>query len=856
MGLNIFTLGSSKTYTRESLLGGGAVVGKNVTISSITPIEGGNRVTFSYTLDNGTVKTSTMDVMDGKDGIDGTNGTNGKDGQPGKDGSDGVGISKIEKIGTVDLIDTYRITFTDNSTFDYEVKNGKDGQGGTGGGEENKIDSISVNGVNVSPDESKNVDIAVPSIEGLTKDSDLSTVAKSGSYEDLINKPTIPDITGLATETYVDNKVADYTKTVDLADVATSGSYNDLADKPTIPSLDGYAKTSEIPSKVSELENDSNYLSSIPEEYVTDTELDAKGYLTEHQDISGKVDKVEGKSLISDTEIARLASVDNYDDTALSNRVKSVEDEVPNLATKTYVGEQIANAEHLKREIVTVLPSDAEASDNIIYMLKVESVTGNDKYKEYMKIDGTVQMVGDTSVDLTDYAKTVDIPTTVAELTDSSSYAKKTDIPTTLPANGGNADTVNNHTVESDVPVDAKFTDTVYDDSSLSSKVTQNTNDISALKTADNVLSSRIDTFTSLTEGSTTGDAELQDIRVKADGTTATSAGNAVREQFNELKSDVVLLDNLLKKTLAQDYNMKIAIDNLFKCVAYDGESDYVSAYENFKIACGISDVLYISAVFNGEYAQIGTDAKDLDITVTGHYEDGKTATLTGWTISGTVVDGTNVFTVVLGEFTTTVSVTGVEELIPSEYTRCIYIKSSGIQYIMIDGKKMIAGTDRFEVDFEINEDAKSNTAIFGGFTGNGIGRLGLFWKDGYMNYSGSNTWFNSTPGFELSTNNRVLATLDTKNGIAQLGENTSEFTTKSYTSTVLCIFGYTDNGNYIQNKISMTLYRFKQYRNDKLYTDLVPCLRNSDNAIGLYDLVDGVFYTNNGTGTFGYEVK
>ena len=46
------------------------------------------------------------------------------------------------------------------------------------------------------------------------------------------NKPTIPDITGLATETYVDNKVADYTKTVDLADVATSGSYNDLADKP------------------------------------------------------------------------------------------------------------------------------------------------------------------------------------------------------------------------------------------------------------------------------------------------------------------------------------------------------------------------------------------------------------------------------------------------------------------------------------------------------------------------------------------------------------------------------------------------------------------------------------------------
>ena len=40
--------------------------------------------------------------------------------------------------------------------------------------------------------------------------------------------------------------------------------------------------------------------------------------------------------------------------------------------------------------------------------------------------------------------------------------ANKDDIPTQLPANGGNADTVNNHTVNTDVPSDAVFTDTVY----------------------------------------------------------------------------------------------------------------------------------------------------------------------------------------------------------------------------------------------------------------------------------------------------------------------------------------------------------------------------------------------------------
>lgn len=37
-----------------------------------------------------------------------------------------------------------------------------------------------------------------------------------------------------------------------------------------------------------------------------------------------------------------------------------------------------------------------------------------------------------------------------------------TDFPTSMPANGGNSSTVNNHTVNSDVPTNAKFTDTTY----------------------------------------------------------------------------------------------------------------------------------------------------------------------------------------------------------------------------------------------------------------------------------------------------------------------------------------------------------------------------------------------------------
>ena len=135
MGLDLITLAAAKGYVGETADSLGAVKGAPATIKSITEIDGGHRVIFEWTGTSGTKQTSTLDVMNGVDGKDGKDGigVKGDPGINGTDGVDGIGITSIAKTKTEGLVDTYTITFTDGSTFNYDVTNGKDGQGGTGG---------------------------------------------------------------------------------------------------------------------------------------------------------------------------------------------------------------------------------------------------------------------------------------------------------------------------------------------------------------------------------------------------------------------------------------------------------------------------------------------------------------------------------------------------------------------------------------------------------------------------------------------------------------------------------------------------------------------------------------------------
>lgn len=151
--------------------------------------------------------------------------------------------------------------------------------------------------------------------------------------------------TGIKISKEEGNKLSEKADGLYASGVDVSAEANNAIEK----KADGlYVQKTAIPTKTSQLENDSNFAST--------------------GDIPTKTSQLTNdSSFVTESDLT-----------------------AKNYADKTYVGEQIAQSEHLKREIVTVLPEPSVADEHTIYMLKDDSVQGNDKYKEYMLINGVV----------------------------------------------------------------------------------------------------------------------------------------------------------------------------------------------------------------------------------------------------------------------------------------------------------------------------------------------------------------------------------------------------------------------------------------------------------------------------------
>ena len=72
--------------------------------------------------------------------------------------------------------------------------------------------------------------------------------------------------------------------------------------------------------------------------------------------------------------------------------------------TDSAITTAVANAPHLKREIVSVLPEIEEANESTIYMVGSGAGSQDSVYEEYMLINGGFEKIGSSEVDLTNYA--------------------------------------------------------------------------------------------------------------------------------------------------------------------------------------------------------------------------------------------------------------------------------------------------------------------------------------------------------------------------------------------------------------------------------------------------------------------
>lgn len=155
-------------------------------------------------------------------------------------------------------------------------------------------------------------------------------------------------------DTYSKKEVDEKLKAIEAGDVNLSNYYTKQEVLELIPDISDKADKSQIPTKVSQLENDNQYISSIPDEYITEKELQSKGYLTEEvepqfsasaaktiniKDINNwnnKVDKVEGRGLseqnFTSQDKAKLSGLTNYDDTNLRNQIQTLESELDSKA--------------------------------------------------------------------------------------------------------------------------------------------------------------------------------------------------------------------------------------------------------------------------------------------------------------------------------------------------------------------------------------------------------------------------------------------------------------------------------------------------------------------------------------------
>lgn len=295
--------------------------------------------------------------------------------------------------GKVDKVDGMSLThndLTDELKSKYDTTARKVEDLVETGGEPNKIDSITVNGVAAEPDVNKNVAITIP-----TKVSAFENDAKYLVAKDIEGKVDKVEGKGLSTEDYT---TEEKTK---LAGVAAGAQVNVLetvkvngealtadTDKAVNIDLSAYAKSADVVAKEDGKGLSTNDYADADKEKLAGIAEGAQVNVIESVKVNGTALTVADKAvdIAVPTKVSQLTNDSDFQSA----------DEVS--AAITNAVKDITSFEY---EIVDALP--AEGVKGKIYLVAVTGGKGQNIYEEYIFVNGKYEMLGTTEMDLSGY---------------------------------------------------------------------------------------------------------------------------------------------------------------------------------------------------------------------------------------------------------------------------------------------------------------------------------------------------------------------------------------------------------------------------------------------------------------------
>lgn len=195
--------------------------------------------------------------------------------------------------------------------------------------------------------------------------------------------------------------------------------------------------------------------------------------------------------------------------------------------------------------------------------------------------------------------------------------------------------------------------------------------------------------------------------------------------------------------------------------------------------------------------------------------------------------------------------------VLPSGYTKLEYIATASSESLNAYIDTGVYANPNLRVNAEVEFiEVKANASIFrsgvnfwAGVYVTGDKRWGYTYKDDSGNFTALSNF--SAP----QTGIRYTIDFDGKQKILKI--NNSSITiqrspaTKTCSKTLPLLGGIGGDGVSVYSDFYGKLYNCMIYDNDVLVRNFIPAKRNSDGVVGMYDTVNGVFYTNAGTGSF-----